>query len=441
MPIDSSIYQHVVLPKWEMPSEVAARHLTLASIGQRQVMQTQAIRDHEMAYRQRMEKEQRAAAVRQMVAEARGDPDLILAGFWRLDPENAPEVERSISASKAAKQRAEREKYDFEQKVEDDIANGVASVAAEPNTAKRPNIWKSWYAGLTVKPYFQTPEGKGRLASISADMPADEEVTAMASKSPAVRLILENIQRGRTREAREAADARHKADEADATAPDPETGLTPYQQTQVDAEAARLAQAKVRDSRPRGTAGGTGALALRRIEDSEANRVKDEIDKKTKEFNRLTIETSKAWGKVNHTMTLRKKGAPYPKDEDDTTLAGLETERRENAEDLERQKNEYYDDLVKLGAKKPIGPTRRPAPPATVPGMERLGPRPGVPGAPIASDLRAAAPVAAPASRAPAAQTAKPQTYTEADVRKRAKARGLDENAAVSAARNAGLIR
>jgi len=447
MPLDPSIYRNIKPLKWEMPSEAAARHANLANIGQRQVMQSQAIRQHELAYRQNLETQERARRVREIMMSP-GDPELKLAELWKVDPAAARVTEDHLTEQKQKAQALRDAKIAARDKIERMVAGNIVPLlgSADVETLNK-GLAGARARFAADKLVGQDPDAQEFVNQIPREFKSVEDYRNwLGGISPEVVRAHDEGTFRVTREARAAAEEVRRKAEFEATLPGKKVnaeGLTPQQAateaTRTTAQTETERHNRAMENRPRGTAGGTGALALRRIEDSEANRVKDEIDKKTKEFNRLTIETSKAWGKVNHAMALRKKGPPYPKDEDDATLAGLEAERRENAEDLERQKNEYYDDLVKLGAKKPMGPTRRPAPPANVPGMERLGPRPGVPGAPIAPDLRAV-PVsqtkAAPVSQAPV-----PQTYTEVDVRKRAKAKGLDENAAVTAARNAGLIR
>lgn len=478
--IDPSIPLHAIPAKIDTPSEVATRRLTLANLGQRQVMQAQAIRDHEMQYRQRMEAEGRMRRVQEILATTK-DRNLALAEIWKADPVNAPRFEQAFADQDAEAQKLRDAKMAAREKIERKIAEnlvpligsqdvetvnkGLAAAHARfsadslinqdpdaveflkqtPREVKSVEDYRNW---LTSTAPEVVKAHQAEMRATAAEARAAEADKRDAAKSNAERLseFMAAAGNAENQEQLDAAlvDAPPNIKAQIGTKWSPELvaranrfnlkpqAAVPGRDVVLPEDVARQKEEIARASK--GTAGGTGTLALRRIEDSEANRIKDEIDKKTKEFNRLTIEASKAWGKVNYAMALRKKGPPYPKDEDDTTLGQLEQEAREHAEDLERQKNEFYDDLVKLGAKKPLGAARRPTAPANVAGMEKLGARPGVPGAPIAPELRAAP--AAPVSQAPT-----PPTYTEAEVRKRAKAKGLDENAAVSAARNAGLIR
>jgi len=164
--IDTSIYQHVVLPKWEMPSEVAARHMNLANVGQRQTLQAQAIRQHE----ETRERAQKAREILGAAAAGRLSPDETYAALVPVDPALAQGVREHAQAQQEKIQK-------FNQALENDLGNGFAAIVAEPNRTKWPGLWKGLRARKTVNPlYTGSPEGQAFLKNYPEEMPPEEKI-------------------------------------------------------------------------------------------------------------------------------------------------------------------------------------------------------------------------------------------------------------------------
>ena len=405
-PLDPNAFRPAV---FQSPVDIQARRMSLTNMGQQQTLQAQAIRENEMAYREKRDAEGRMLAVRQILAES-PDWETALPKIKVADPYNYSKFQEAAIAQTKAKEEEQKAQYELGQKIKGDIGKGAAAVLSNKDPDKIVAAYKGWRAGLTVDPfYINHPTGKQVLASIPQDVTPDQIRQLARQYAPDIvsKMEADEIKAAVERDRAE----RERLRRPNVTA-SLETGLMPQQAAQSAAAMARLAETRQRNKDLAAAAMERNAIAReKKTEKDQTSR----LDRIQREFDKFDGDEQK-W----HAERERLGDLLAAKDPVYNRLSPNEP----GEEVMWRGRIVQMDPVLRAEIQRNFDKATKET--------ERL------------ADLKArklAEMGKGETTAVPATQAAKPQTYTEADVRKRAKAKGLDENAAVAAARNAGLIR
>lgn len=407
--IDANIPLSFRPAQFETPSEVQGRRLTLANLGQRQVLQDQAIRENEMQYRDMLDKQARARAVRE-VFMSEPDPAKALPKIYAIDPAAGQAFSDHLNKREKEIREQQQQEFDFGQKIQTAIGNELAGIVTEPDRAKWPTLYKSARARLTVNPVFsQTDAGKKLLSTIPTEMPSEEQLISQARQNPQTAQLIENVLKSQ----QEAAERRQYGGRTAKEQDELDYRKLNLEQQRQNAEATREATAEYRKGL-KDQADERNRIARERLEKDKAKQGKKDqtarMDRLQREFDAFDGQEQK-WHGIRQNL-----GNILAANNDSEIIWNNRVEvmtptlRQKIQQDFDHATAETQR-LYALKARK----------------MEEMGKTP-----------EGAAPPAQPQAKPPAKQG---QTFTEAEVRSRARAAGRDENAAVAMARQRGLIK
>lgn len=406
--IDARIPMGYRPAKFELPSEVALRHANLANVGNRNVLQNQEIRYNNMQHEESILAQDRRARVEKIVRSGLPKQDVI-AAVGLIDPEIAAKMQKSSDDQETAEQNKVKAQLEMKQKSEADHGRALASLWQYKDPEQRKAAWPSLRARYTVDEFYtKNPIGKQILEQIPTEYPGDDaarQMTAMYAPD-----LLSKLEEG----ARAEETARRAQDTADANAKHAEAAIDAANTRNADNIKSREKIAGMPARTSGGGSGKPGGLTPYQVE--QASKKHDDLQTKEQAL----------WAQVtalSEIVNTPYADLPTAVDDDGKVTGKAGTEYRYYIDPKNSKDITVYSSARMAELKSRIASLKGQAKSLAMQ-QKSLRQRHGF------DDGEAA----------PEAETGSKSTYTEAEVRQRARASGRDENAAVQAARAAKLI-